>query len=60
MQQKQVKYKLEAKLSGLRKELQEIFGMEVDISIIKQGGAFDNPPFIPFEQEINNVQRFIL
>ena len=39
----------EAKLSGLRKELQEIFGMEVDISIIKQGGAFDNPPFIPFE-----------
>ncbi len=27
----------EAKLSGLRKELQEIFGMEVDISIIKQG-----------------------
>ena len=41
--------KIEAKLSGLRKELQEIFGMEVDISIIKQGGAFDNPPFIPFE-----------
>ena len=39
----------EVKLSGLRKELQEIFGMEVDISIIKQGGAFDNPPFIPFE-----------
>ena len=39
----------EAKLSGLRKELQEIFGVEVDISIIKQGGAFDNPPFIPFE-----------
>lgn len=39
----------EAKLSGLRKELQEIFGMEVDISRIKQGGAFDNPPFIPFE-----------
>ena len=39
----------EAKLSGLRKELQEIFGMEVDISIIKQGGAFDNPSFISFE-----------
>ena len=39
----------EAKLSGLRKELQEIFGMEVDISIIKQGGTFDNPPFISFE-----------
>lgn len=26
----------------------------------KQGGAFDNPPFIPFEQEVNNVRRFIL
>lgn len=37
----------EAKLKGLR--LEEIFRMEVDISIIKQGGTFDNPPFIPFE-----------
>lgn len=40
----------EAGLRGLRKELEQIFGMEVDISIIKKGGAFDNPPFIP----INN------
>ena len=40
----------EAGLRGLRKELEQIFGMEVDISIIKEGGAFDNPPFIP----INN------
>lgn len=32
---------------------------DIDISIIKQGGAFDNPPFIPFE-EVNNVRRFIL
>ena len=39
----------EAKLSGLRKQLQDIFGMEVDISIIKQAGEFDNPPFIPFD-----------
>ena len=39
----------EAKLKGLRLELEEIFRMEVDISIIKQGGTFDNPPFIPFE-----------
>ncbi len=29
----------EAKLSSLRKQLQDIFGMEVDASIIKQGGA---------------------
>lgn len=39
----------EAKLKGLRLELEEIFRMEVDISIIKQGGTFDNPPFISFE-----------
>ena len=32
-----------------KKRQLETFGMEVDISIIKQGGAFDNPPFIPFE-----------
>lgn len=30
----------EAKLKGLRLELEEIFRMEVDISIIKQGGTF--------------------
>ncbi len=40
----------EAGLRGLRKELEEIFGMDVDISIIEEGGAFDNPPFI----SINN------
>jgi len=39
----------EAKLSGLRKQLQDIFGIEVDISIIQEGGPFDNPPFIPFK-----------
>lgn len=39
----------EAGLRPLRKELEEIFGIEVDISIIKIGGEFDNPPFIPFE-----------
>ena len=38
----------EAKLSGLRKQLQDIFGMKVDISIIKQGGSPDNPSFITF------------
>ena len=36
----------EAKLSGLRKDLQNSLGMDVDISIIKIGGQFDNPPFI--------------
>ena len=39
----------EAQLSGLRKLLQEIFGMDVDVSIIREGGMFDNPPFIPFK-----------
>jgi len=39
----------EAKLSGLRKQLESILGMEVDISIIKEGGTFDNPPFISFD-----------
>jgi predicted nucleotidyltransferase len=36
----------EAGLSSLRKELQQLLGMDVDISIIKQGGAFDNGQFI--------------
>lgn len=40
----------EAGLRGLRKELERIFGMEVDISIIKENGAFDNPPFIPIKK----------
>ena len=40
----------EAGLRGLRKELEQIFGMEVDISIMKEGGAFDNPPFIPINK----------
>lgn len=39
----------EAKLSGLRKQLQKDLGMDVDISIIKKDGQFDNPPFIPVE-----------
>ncbi|WP_225827101.1 hypothetical protein [Streptomyces naphthomycinicus] len=37
------------KLSGLRNQVQEILGNEVDhvdVSIIKMGGAFDNGPFI--------------
>lgn len=39
----------EAGLRGLRKQLEGIFNMEVDISIIKKGGSFDNPPYIPLE-----------
>lgn len=39
----------EAGLRGLRKELEKIFGMEVDISIIEIDGPFDNPPFIPIK-----------
>jgi len=36
----------EAGLRVLRKELQSILGLEVDISVIKIGGQFDNPPRI--------------
>ncbi|MCM3134249.1 S8 family serine peptidase [Paenibacillus polysaccharolyticus] len=36
----------EAKLSKFREILQQELGMDVDISIIKKGGPFDNPPFI--------------
>ncbi|MCX7747309.1 MAG: S8 family serine peptidase [Clostridia bacterium] len=36
----------EAGLRGLRKQLQEMLGIDVDISIIKSGGAFDNGPMI--------------
>lgn len=28
---------------------QDIFEIDVDISVIKIGGSFDNLPFIPFE-----------
>lgn len=37
----------EAGLRSLRKELQEALGMEVDISIIKSGGPFDNGTQMP-------------
>ncbi|ROQ67849.1 RHS repeat-associated protein [Streptomyces sp. 840.1] len=36
----------EAGLRGLRKALEAQLGMEVDLSIIRRGGPFDNPPFI--------------
>jgi hypothetical protein len=36
----------EAGLSGLRRTLKSNLGMDVDLSIIRQGGRFDNPPFI--------------
>jgi hypothetical protein len=36
----------EAGLSRLRRTLEARLGMEVDLSIIRQGGPFDNPPFI--------------
>ncbi|MFM1652487.1 WXG100 family type VII secretion target [Brevibacillus sp. B_LB10_24] len=37
----------EAGLRGLRKQLEKELGMDVDISIIKKGGPFDNGPTIP-------------
>ena len=36
----------EAKLSGLRKMLEQEFGMKVDVSIILKDGPFDNGPMI--------------
>lgn len=39
----------EAKLSGMRKEIQNMLDMDVDISIILNGGKFDNPPYIPIK-----------
>ncbi|WP_206110381.1 nucleotidyltransferase domain-containing protein [Paenibacillus aquistagni] len=39
----------EAKLSKFREQLQQELGMDVDISIIKMGGPFDNPPFTPLK-----------
>jgi len=40
----------EAGLRSLRKELQEVLGMEVDISIIKKGGPFDNGTQMPLPE----------
>ncbi|MEU2724643.1 putative T7SS-secreted protein [Streptomyces smyrnaeus] len=36
----------EAGLRSLRKALEGHLGMDVDISVIRRGGPFDNPPFI--------------
>ncbi|WP_425583676.1 nucleotidyltransferase domain-containing protein [Streptomyces macrosporus] len=36
----------EAGLRSLRKALEAQLGMEVDLSVIRRGGPFDNPPFI--------------
>jgi hypothetical protein len=37
----------EAGLSGLRKQIQRIIGVDVDISVIQRGGHFDNGPTLP-------------
>ena len=34
-------------LSGVRKEIQRLLGIETDLSVILKGGLFDKPPFIP-------------
>lgn len=39
----------EAKLRGLRKELESLLGIEADVSIILKGGSFDNPPYLPIK-----------
>lgn len=41
----------EAGLSSLRKALQEVLGMDVDISVIRKGGPFDNGAQIPINRD---------
>jgi ADP-ribose pyrophosphatase YjhB (NUDIX family) len=36
----------EAGLSRVRRALEDQLGMDVDLSVVRQGGPFDNPPFI--------------
>lgn len=37
----------ESGLTGIRKEIELKFGIETDLSVIRAGGPFDDPPFIP-------------
>lgn len=37
----------EARLKPTANELQRIFGMDVDLSVIRKGGTFDRGPYIP-------------
>jgi hypothetical protein len=37
----------EAGLRATRRELEQLLGMPVDISVTKRGGAFDQGPYIP-------------
>lgn len=34
-------------ISGVRKEIQRLLGIDVDLSVIRAGGKFDNGPYIP-------------
>ncbi len=36
-------------LRALRKELEQIAGMDVDVSVVKSGGPFDNKPRMPIQ-----------
>src|SRR5262245_46908574 len=40
----------EAGLRSLRKELEADLGMAVDISVIRQGGSFDQGPYLPLKE----------
>jgi hypothetical protein len=39
----------EAGLRGVRKELEDQLNMPVDISVIREGGPFDQGPFVPLQ-----------
>lgn len=41
----------EARLSGVGRQLESIFGLNVDLSVIKSGGNFDRGPFIYFPKK---------
>jgi predicted nucleotidyltransferase len=41
----------EAGLRRVRRQLQRQLGLDVDLSVIRQGGPFDQGPFIPMPEE---------
>lgn len=46
----------EIKLHAFKEELKVLLGgMKVDLSVIKKGGPFDTPPFIPINRRAYHV-----
>ena len=36
-------------LSALGRQIEQLTGIQVDISVVRIGGPFDSPPFIPLK-----------